>query len=445
VQLVSLPVAGDLPRSERRTARGITVVAALQVALLLFTTGNVGHIPILDLGDRQAPLLINDLSIAAVLALGGVMMLRARSMRIDDVSGAAMAFAAIGALSALASVQRFGFSTVETLGSLAYLARWMVYFCIYLVVINCVRARDTEVVWNALERAMLIIAVFGIFQAIFLPNFAFIVYPDARESLDFDSQRNRLVSTILEPNVASGMILIVLLVQLARLATGAREAWWKPAVMFAALVMTLSRGGMLAFVIGGIALLGMIGASKRLMRFAGFILVLMLAALPRLIEFGKQYARFGVSDASAMGRVIVWQRSLATLAENPWFGIGFNTYGFVQERRGFERIGGASYSAEGGLLFIAVMTGIVGLMVYLTMLWFVLRRTRRAWRDERATPAERGLLFGTAAATVAILVHSAFVNSLLTPWVMEPLWILWGLALVIASDLRSRQRTPTPA
>jgi O-antigen ligase len=411
----------------------------LQAALLLLVVGNLGRIPVLDLGERVAPLLINDLCMAAVLAVGGVAMVRARSLRLNDVSIAGIVFASIGALSAIAGVQRFGFSGLELIASLAYLARWTLYFALYVVIINCVRARDSEAVWSALEWAMLVIVAFGIVQAIFLPNFAFMVYPDARESYDWDSQRHRLVSTILEPNIASGMILSVLLVQLARLSTGARVPLWKPTVMFAGLVMTLSRGGMLSFLVGCVVLLAVRGLSRKVMQFAGLMLVLTLTVLPRLVEFASQYSRFSINDASAMARLMIWQRAFLTFIDYPWFGIGFNTYGFVQERRGFERLGGSSYSAEGGLLFIAVLTGVVGLLVYLTMLWFVLRRSRSAWRHVHASAGERGLLVGTAAATLAILVHSVFVNSLLTPWVMEPLLVLWGLAFVIATDLHRRQ------
>lgn len=416
----------------------IDPVRALQIALLVFVTGNVGRIPLLDLGDRAAPLLFNDLAIITVVTIGAIAMVHARSARLNDVAVAALVFAAIGGLSAIAGVQRFGFNTLEVVASLAYLGRWLLYFTLYVVVINCVRARDTEALWKTLEAAMLLIAAFGIVQAIFLPNFAFIVFPESRESVDFDVQRNRLVSTILEPNVAAGMIIAILLVQLARLAFGARIAWWKPLVMLTALVMTLSRGGMFAFGIGCMALVAIRGVSRRLLAFGALALAGVVAALPKLLSMAKDYSRFAVSDDSTVARLIVWQRSLETFLEHPWFGIGFNTYGFVQDRRGFARLGGSSYSAEGGLLFIAVLTGIVGLAVYLAMLTFVLRRCRAGWRNPAATPEERGLLVGTAIATIAILIHTVFVNLLLTPWVLEPLWILWGLSFVVAASLRTR-------
>lgn len=441
MQVVSLSAGGHTGLAEHRV--GIRPVMVLQAALLLLVVANVGRIPVLDLGDRRAPVLINDICITAILGAGALVMLRARSLRLNDVALAALVFAAVGALSAAAAMPRFGLSAFELIGSLAYLARWMAYFTVYLVVINCVRAHEAEGVWSAIERAMLVIAAFGIVQAIFLPNFAFMVYPNARELIDWDPQRNRLVSTVLEPNIVAAMIALVLLVQLARLACGVRTALWKPTVLFAALIMTLSRSGALAFVVGCLVIVAARGLSKRVARFAGLMVLLAAVALPKLIAFGKEYARFGISDASALARVNTWQRAIETFVENPWFGIGFNTYGFVQDHRGVERLGGASYSAEGGLLFIAVMTGIVGLVIYLGMLWFALRRFRKGWRDERASPSERGLLIGAAAATVAILVHSVFVNSLLMPFVMELLWVLWGLGFVVATTI-SRRALETP-
>jgi hypothetical protein len=417
-------------------------VAVLRGAILLICVGNLGRIPFLELGDRAAPILINDLCMLAALVVGVLVTLRNRAIQLNDVAIAGIVFAAIGALSTIAGIQRFGFSTLEVMGSLAYLARWGLYFSLYIVIINCVRARDVESIWSALESAMILIVAFGIVQSILLPNFAFMVYPEARAALDWDEQRNRLVSTILEPNIVAGMIVLTLLVQLARLACGAPVARWKPLLMFAALLMTLSRGGLLSFIAGCLVLLPVIGLNKRVMRVAGIAILALAAAMPKLIAFASQYARFGMSDGSALARVLVWQRSIATFLDYPFFGIGFNTWGFVQERRGFERIAISSYSAEGGLLFVAVMTGVVGLAVYIAMVWFVVRRSRAAARNVLAGPEERGLLLGCVAATVAILVNSVFANSLLTPWVMEPLLVLWALAFVVAVAIRERSVTP---
>ena len=180
------------------------------------------------------------------------------------------------------------------------------------------------------------------------------------------------------------------------------------------------------------------------MKLGAIALALMLLALPWLIPFANRYMRFTVGDESALARIITWQRAIGAFLESPWFGIGFNTYGFVQDHRGFERVASHSYSAEGGLLFIAVMTGLVGLAVYLVMLWLVLRRCRRGWLDRRGSPSERGLCLGVGAATVAILVNSIFVNSLFMPFVMELLWVMWGLVFVAVAPTRLRSSDKIP-
>ncbi|HYC50058.1 MAG TPA: O-antigen ligase family protein [Gemmatimonadaceae bacterium] len=435
MRVVALTAAGA---SRSAQAWGVRPVTMLQAALVGLVIANVGRIPFLDLGDREAPILINELLVGVLLVVAAAAMARARSLKLNDVSLAALVFVAFGAIVTVAAIPRFGLSVGEVIISLAYLARWCFYFAIYIVVINCVRAHEAGAVWRAAERALLAIAIFGIFQSIFLPNFAFIVYPDARPFLDWDQQRHRLVSTILDPNIAATVIGMGLLVQLARMSSGVRVPLWKPLVMSAAVVMTLSRSGLASLVVASSVIFLTRGLSKRVLRLAAVAVAGIIVALPKLIDFAAQYSRFGVTDASALARVTTWRQAIETFLASPWFGIGFNTYGFVQERRGIERLGVSAYSAEGGLLFIAVLTGVVGLIIYLAMLWFAMRRCRVAWRDIRATADERGVLIGTYSATVLVLVGSVFVNTLLMPFVMELLWVLWGLSFVIAGGIATR-------
>jgi O-antigen ligase len=429
VKVVSL---GPARHGERSTASlQVRPALMLRVALMLLALANIGRIPLLDLGEREAPILINDLAVMAVIGVAVAAWSRARSLKLDDVALAALTFAGIGALSAVSAIPRFGLTVFELVASLAYLARWCTYFALYLVVINSLRREDVAPTWAVAEWTLLVIAAFGIVQAIFLPDFALMIYPESRAYFDWDPQRHRLVSTVLDPNLVAFMFVIGLLVSLSRMANGVAVPLWKPVLLMVALVMTLSRSGMLAFLVGAGVILWTRGITKRMARFGAVIAVLGLVALPRLIEMLVDYSRIGVTDASALARVISWQRAIVTFLESPWFGVGFNTYGYVQERRGFERFGAGAYSAEGGLLFIAVMTGIVGVAVFIAMLWFVLRRCRRGWTDARTTPDDRALLIGTAAATVAMLVHSLFANSLLLPFVLELIWVLWGMAFLI--------------
>lgn len=426
------------PSAAAEGAWRVRPLLVLQGAVLLMLVGQLGRIPVLSTGTSEAPLLVNDLCVFAMLGAGLLAGLLARSFEIDRLGLLALLFASIGAMSAVLAIPRFGLSGMEVVISLAYLARWMVYFGIYLVVVNVVRASDVVPLWRTIELMMLAFAAFGIVQAAFLPHFAQMVYPDSRVFVDWDEQGHRLVSTVLEPNIAGAMILLVLLVQLAQLSAGERVPLWKPLLLFAGLTASLSRSSFLGLLVGGGLIVLVRGLSRRMLRLGAVVLVVIAAGLPKIIQFAASYNKFTV-DASALSRVTSWLRALQIFADNPIIGVGFNTYGFVQESYGLTRAGGASsYSVDGGLLFVAVMTGLVGLTLYLGMLVVVLRRCRRIWRDPMAPPPWRSLATGIAAGTVAICIHSMFVNSLLTPFVMEPLWIMWGLTFVMLRGIPAR-------
>src|SRR5437868_1828600 len=85
----------------------------LIVALIVFGFGNMLRIPLLDLGSRQAPLTINDIMVGLLLMSGVLAMVKTRVVRLNDVALAAVVFASIGALSAIASIPKYGLSLFE--------------------------------------------------------------------------------------------------------------------------------------------------------------------------------------------------------------------------------------------------------------------------------------------------------------------------------------------
>ena len=446
--VAGLPAAGwGVPRIPSLTGLRLRPATAIRAALLLLVVGNLGRFPIAAIGAKDAPILFNDVLVVALLAAGALAGARARAWRLDFPALLALGFAFVGGVSAALAVPRFGLSGTELAFSLAYLVRWLAYFGVYLVVINTVRLEDVGPVWEALEAALLVLAGFGILQSLFLPGFAQIVYPESVRYVDWDPQGHRLVSTILDPNLVGSLLVLGLLVMLARLSVGARTRLWKPLVLLTALVLTMSRGSLFSLVVGGLVILGARGLSRRLVRWAALAGVLALPFVPALIRMALTYHRLAVTDPSAMTRVADWLRGLTVLAGNPVIGIGFNTYGFVQRAYGWTAVGKGTFGVAGGLLFAAVMTGFVGLALYLAMVWLVLRRCRRIWR-ERSRPAEqRGLAVGVSAATVAVLVSSLFTNAMFFPFVMEPLWVLWGLSFVIGAaveGLEPNGRLPAP-
>jgi putative inorganic carbon (hco3(-)) transporter len=299
--------------------------------------------------------------------------------------------------------------------------------------VNNVRVEQVTGVWRSLLIVMLVFTAFGVLQSIFLPGFAQLVYPSTRDYFDWDPQGHRLVSTVLEPNIAASMIVLVLLIQLAQISVGTRVPWWQPVLFLIGLSLTLSRSGLLGLLIGLAVILMARGLSVRLMKLFGAILFLSIALIPRLIAFAQTYGKFDVGDGTSAGtRVVAWILAIQTIADHPIIGVGFNTYGYVKERAGMPIVGASSYGSDGGLLFAAVMTGLVGLVIYLAMLWAVIRRCKQIWRNASIDPEHRGLAIGVAAGVVAVCTTSFFVNSIFTTFVMEMMWVTWGLVFVIA-------------
>ena len=408
---------------------------ALQLALLLLAVGNLGRIPVLESAGKQAPLLINDFVVIAVLGVAAVEAMRRRALRLDWPGGLAALFAAVGAISAVLALPRFGLSGFELAFSLAYLARWLAYFGLYVVALNLLTRRDVPGILAAFDTGVLLFALFGIIQAAFLPGFAQLVYPESVAYADWDPQGHRLVSTFLDPNYAGALLVIALLVAAGRIAAGERVPAWRVAVMLTALLLTLSRSSFLALAVGLLVVLLVRGLSTRALKIAALLALLVSPAIPRLLTFADAFNKLSV-DASALARLVAWGRALRVFADNALLGVGFNTYGYVGRFYGFDTSNASAFALDGGVLFIAVMTGMVGAALYVGLLALVVLRCRRVWRDAGAGAQERGVAVGVAAVTVAMVVHSLFVNSLLLPFLMEPLWILWAVPFVV----RKRER-----
>jgi O-antigen ligase len=429
----AVSAASELAPAARARLEPLRVATLLRAALWVLLAGNLVRLPALSSGAREAPLSVNDLAVLLTLAGGALACAGGRALVLDGVARRALAFAGIGALSAVLAIPRFGLSVGEVGFGLAYLIRWLAYFALYVLVVNGLRRRDVPAVLGTLEKVIVVFAAFGVVQAAFLPGFAQLVYPESDVYVDWDPQGHRLVSTFLDPNFAGAFVGIGFLLVLARLSCGERGLAGRLALLLVALLATASRSSMLAVFVGSLVIAATVGVSRRVVRVGALLFLATLPAVPALLEFARTYNKLAI-DASALTRVVSWLRALRIVADHPVLGVGFNTYGFVQRLYGGETTRAAfAFSLDGGLLFVTVMTGFVGLAVYLAMIVRMRRNAREVYRDAERPARERAAGVAAVAATVALLVHSVFVNSLFVPYLMEPLWVLWGCAFVLAA------------
>jgi len=417
----------------RLSARGVAALGAIGLAL-----GNVGRIPALALGGRNSPIVLADVVVALVWVVLFVAVGSGRArIVVDDVMSAAFAFVIAAAVSTAFAFSRYNLGIVEGAGVVAFLVRWFAYFGWYPFVAWCLTREESRDAWMFIERALLVFAIFGIFQSAFLPGFAQMVHDGGGDLPTWDVQGRRLVSSMLDPNFAGILVVIALVFRLSRVAEGVRENAVAMAILATAVLLTVSRSAILATVVALVVIAIARGLKLRLFRILVVGIVLVLPFLSLLMSFAASFNKLGY-DASAAQRLVPWIRAGRLLIEHPWFGVGFNAIKQAQESHGWRALGGADVSLDGGLLFVAAMTGVVGLWLYVRMLVRVARGARNVWRDGAMDPADRAHATATAAATAAVVVHSFFVNSLLLPFVMQILWVMWARLAHVRAARRTR-------
>lgn len=175
----------------------------------------------------------------------------------------------------------------------------------------------------------------------------------------------------------------------------------------AALVLTGSRGGMLALAAGLLVLLGM--RSWRLAAAGAAGALAAVAAVPN--PFVERLQTLPQGDAFAFTRLAIWRSALAMMLDHPWVGVGLGQFEYVSTRYAFPipshwspygRVAENAHSeylqagAELGVPGLAVALGILALLAYA-----VLRRARGL------PPQGRGAIAPLAAVAAIVATHAA--------------------------------------
>lgn len=209
------------------------------------------------------------------------------------------------------------------------------------------------------------------------------------------------------------------------------------ALMGVALLLSGSRGGLVAFVAQVIflALLtaGMTSRSKLGLKLA--LAALLLAAIVGgAIFVGGETSLTRVAETAATqdvttGRSNIWQVTLRVIAANMPFGAGFGAFGVAytphDSMSGLERV----EQAHNDYLQVLADAGIVGLLIGAFFLWRLFLLGRDALSISNSY--RRGIALGALAGIFAILVHSIFDFVLHTTAVS--VLFLTLLAMLIAS------------
>ncbi len=403
-------------------------MVGLVACILSLVVGQLVRIPAFG---TEGAILPNDIllpGLAAGWLWNGLVGRRVRFPS-SPLSWPVAAMLAVFVLTFIGGASQFPFLTShEQLVSALYIVRWAEYALLFFIVANMVTSRTiaTRLLWTLLGAAALL-TVLGFIQLKVFPDFSSMV------PKGWDPHVGRMLSTWFDPNFLGGFLSFIAVIAggLALYTNGKqRIVLWTLAAFFSiGVVLTFSRSGYVAFV-AGVSVLTFL-KSRRLFLLLVVAAGLVVMSVPRVQE--RVLGAFQV-DVTAQTRIVSWKNALSVYVDHPVFGVGYNTYRYVQVDYGFQK-DAADHSAGGSdssLLTVLVTTGPIGFLVYCWMLWAY---ASIAWQSFRthASPLVRGLGLGALAAMASVIAHSFFINSLLFPHMMETIAVTFGILIGLRS------------
>lgn len=217
------------------------------------------------------------------------------------------------------------------------------------------------------------------------------------------------------------------------------------ATVITALLLSLSRGGIISFAGAMVFFIALIGLRLKLYRreessrqYYGTLLLLSLAVvLMSWASIGYIQSRFARAGEDAHNRVSVWLDSLTGIKEHPVFGTGGGTFEYayyMYKDRNRENL--IYEHAHNDYIEYAVETGIVGAMLFFApFLWFLVSGTKRLMRMSlKRESLEFFTLLACLAGIFSLIIHSFVDFNLQIPANLYLAYALLGVGGAIIHD-----------
>ncbi len=287
-----------------------------------------------------------------------------------------------------------------------YLIRFLSYLIFYFAIFDLLKVypKMKNVLINCLILDGVIVSIFGILQYILLPDLRYLYY------FGWDDHYFRLVSTYLDPAFTGIILVLTDILLFTKLKNNKKTVRSLIFVVTTALLLTYSRSSFLALIIGSIFYL--LQKNKKIIALVFPLLFLAsLPFLPRPSSEGVKLERIN----SVVLKFENYKDSLNLVKISPVFGIGFDNICEAKIKILNKNDSFNSHSCQGldnSFLFILATTGVVGLLSYITYGFSLIKNLKKE-------------NFAVAIGIIsAVLVHSAFTNTLFYSWIMGYLAIL---------------------
>jgi putative inorganic carbon (HCO3(-)) transporter len=307
------------------------------------------------------------------------------------------------------------------------------YVCFYYVITDwCQTETNTQTLLKVLTASTIVVAFFGLCQALTGGYTALydVLYPVQDEIAQIPAWEGRITSFLEHYNGLAGYLNLVLPFCLA-FAFGGTDpvlrtlSRWCLALAAIALLLTQSRGGLLAFV--AILLVHVFLSArdrKTRVRQVALVLIVCLAAVALAGFFFQRLTE--IDDFTAVSRLAIWGGAFTVFSRSPLSGVGFGNLRAL--------MGGLLNLSEGWTgdahnLYLELLaeTGLTGLFIFGALIVFALRaalkQMRRAQND-----FSKMISVAVFAALCGVLVHGT-VDYLFhtTPQVTALFFLVLGL------------------
>jgi putative inorganic carbon (HCO3(-)) transporter len=333
-----------------------------------------------------------------------------------------------------------------TLDAQRELMRLTSYVCFYYVITDWCHAEDnTRTLLKVLMASTIAVAIFGLWQAVTGGYSALydVLYPIQDEIAQIPAWEGRITSFLEHYNGLAGYLNLVLPFCLAFATSGTDTVLralsrWCLTFGVIALLLTQSRGGLLAFVVILLVHVSFSAPDRktRIQRVALLLVVCLLAAAAA----GFFFQRLGeIDDFTAVSRVAIWGGAFTVFARSPVLGTGFgNLRGLMGGLLNLPD--GWTGDAHNLYLELLAETGLIGFTVFGILVVLALRT---ALRQLRKTEDEFNKMIAVAviAAISGVLVHGT-VDYLFhtTPQATALFFLVLGL---LSAQMWSDEAAPT--
>jgi putative inorganic carbon (hco3(-)) transporter len=326
-----------------------------------------------------------------------------------------------------------------TLDAQRELMRLASYVCFYYVVIDwCQTEANIRTLLKVLMASTIAVAIFGLWQALaggYTALYDFL-YPIQDEIAQIPAWEGRITSFLEHYNGLAGYLNLVIPFCLA-FATGGTDpvlralSKWCLALASIALLLTQSRGGLLAFV--AILLVQVcFSARDRKTRLRRIALALVGCLLVAAVA-GFFFQRLGeIDDFTAVSRLAIWGGAFTVFARSPMLGTGF---GNLRALMGglLSLPDGWTGDAHNLYLELLAETGLIGFVVFSVLIVLALRTALKQLRSPK-NAFNKMTALAIFAALCGVLVHGT-VDYLFhtTPQVAALFFLVLGLLSAQAS------------